>query len=67
LPITKISNAISISNLKSIHWENAKLKCSKISTFQNHEIKMQQKYNGLQYKMSFDGGQLPLDFRNCGT
>ena len=31
------------------HWKNAKLKCSKISTFQNHEIKMQRKYNVLQY------------------
>jgi len=29
--------------------ENAKLKCSEISTFQNREIKMQQKYNVLQY------------------
>jgi len=30
------------------HWENAKLKCSEFSTFQNREIKMQQKYNVLQ-------------------
>jgi len=31
------------------HWENAKLKCSEISTFQNREIKMQRNYNVLQY------------------
>jgi len=31
------------------HWQNAKLKCSEISTFQNREIKMPQKYNVLQY------------------
>ena len=33
--------------------ENAKLKCSEISTSQNREIKMQQKYNVLQYTTQF--------------
>jgi len=32
-----------------VHRENAKLKCSEISTFQNHQIKMQLKYSVLQY------------------
>jgi len=41
------------------HWENAKLKCSKISTFQNREITMQQKYNGLRY-LSIQLYQLPV-------
>jgi len=30
------------------HWENAKLKCSEISAFQNREIKMQRKYDVVQ-------------------
>jgi len=30
-------------------WQNAKLKCGEISTFQNCEIKMQRNYNFLQY------------------
>ena len=35
--------------LQSTPWENAKLKCSEISTLQNREIKMQLKYSVLQY------------------
>jgi len=27
------------------HWENTKLKCNKISTFQNHRIEMQWKWH----------------------
>jgi len=34
-------------------WENAKLKCSRISKFQNRESKVQQKYNVLQYAAGF--------------
>jgi len=34
------------------HWENVKLKCSEISTFQNCEIKMQWKYTLLQFLMT---------------
>jgi len=34
--------------LQSTPWENAKLKCSKISALQNHQIKMQLKYSVLQ-------------------
>jgi len=30
--------------LRLEHWKNDKLKCSKISKFQNHKINMQQKY-----------------------
>jgi len=35
--------------LQTTPWENAKLKCSEISTIQNRQIKMQLKYSVLQY------------------
>jgi len=35
--------------LQTTPWENAKLKCSEISTLQNRQIKMQLKYSVLQY------------------
>jgi len=35
--------------LHTTPWENAKLKCSEISTLQNRQIKMQLKYSVLQY------------------
>jgi len=31
--------------LQSTPWENAKLKCSEVSTLQNRQIKMQLKYS----------------------
>jgi len=34
-----------------VHPENAKLKCSEISTLQTRQIKMQLKYSVLQYFM----------------
>jgi len=33
------------------HWENARLKCDKISTFQNCRIEMQRKCNVLFYSI----------------
>jgi len=38
--------------LQTTPWENAKLKCSEISTLQNRQIKMQLKYSVLQYALS---------------
>ena len=34
---------------QSTAWEHAKLKCSEISTLQDHQIKMQLKYSVLQF------------------
>jgi len=38
-----------VAKYTSTPWENAKLKCSKISTLQIRQIKMQLKYSVLQY------------------
>jgi len=44
-------NSLCLLNTIVEHLENATLKCSKISTFQNRKIKMQRKYNVLNERL----------------
>ena len=51
---TVMHNSVNMANVtwnftfQSTPWEHAKLKCSEISTLQDHQIKMQLKYSVLQ-------------------